>query len=217
MLETKPEDIFGIVDEAIDRIEKTRVKPTLKKKPSSIPKVQIKKSQVPDEMHKVDAGNVVYVPESELRKVATRLRMNTNELNTLLLKQLMPLLLSYQTATNYTSAALKEGLDVDVAFDPGLADCIKHVGYLNVVMHFVRKSKLPVALKKRFMSKFSDLLAERSIIAMVEENKAEDKRVQMRDLQAVVYSRNTKKAEVKSPTVEEKSNKTVGVRRSRNK
>lgn len=222
-IETKTSDIFGLVDEALDRLEKTRPAKTKIRRPTALPKMQIKRSAVPDELNRVDAGNVVYVPEYVLQSMTKALNVNTKRLNVVLLKHLMPLLLSYQTSTTYTSAAIKEGLDVDIDFDPGLQDCIRHVGYLNVVMHFVKHSQLPMSVKKRFMRTFSEQLATHALTAMVDENKADTKRTMMQELQAVVYSRQKNKTEVRTNTESEekelkpvkKPDSSVAVKKSR--
>jgi hypothetical protein len=233
--ETPTNEIFGIVDDALDKIERTGRAP--KKAPrvprSALPKMRVKRSELLPEMENVDLGNVVYVPESVLKSLTTSLNSETGKLNRLMLQKLMPMLLAYQTSTNYTKAALKEGLDLEVDFDPGLADCVKHIGYLNVVMHFIKCSKLPISVKKRFINKFSDSLALQAVSSMVEENKLQTKKLLQDHLQAVVYSRQKDKMEVRTrsdgtkkpskttatkksvPVAEEPEVKTSGVRRSR--
>ena len=224
------DEIFGIVDDVLDRVERDGRIHRVRKPKQVLPKLQVRRSEVTDEMKKVDLGNVVYVPEPVLQALTASLNKQTDNTNKLLLQHLMPLLLSYQTSTNYARAALKEGLDIEVDFDPGLASCITSIGYLNVVMHYIRKSKIPVSVKRRFMAKFSDGLAAQSVTGMVEENKLQTKKLLQEHLQAVVYSRQKGKAElverrneeeVKSPLpkrkLQTKTSDAVpsGVRRSR--
>ena len=205
----RPDEIFGIVDDALDHVERTgRVPKALaakRQKARSIPNVKIKKSHVPAELTKVDAGNVVYVPTSELQKLATALGVETEALNRLMIRHLMPTMLSYQASANYARAALKEGLDVEIDFDPGMLDCVMHVGNLNVIMHFVRRSRLPMAVKRRFINRISDKLAEHAVQAMIDANKVEERRQQMQELQAVVYERSKDKMARKTNTPEEPS------------
>lgn len=200
-LETKPDEIFGIVDDVLDTLERDNRRPKPKAKPrrKTLPEMQIKRRPAPPELSKVEAANVVYVPEVVLKRLAHTLNVETKELNRLLIGKLMPILLSYQASTNYTRAALKDGLDLEIDFDQGLLECVKHVGYLSVVMHFVKKSQLPTSVKKRFVNKFSDILAEQAVAMMVEENKNERKKAIFQEsLQAVVYSRQQNKTERKS-------------------
>ena len=152
-----------------------------------------------------DAGNVVYVPTSELQKLATALGFETEALNRLMIRHLMPTMLSYQASANYARAALKEGLDVEIDFDPGMLDCVMHVGNLNVIMHFVRRSKLPMSVKRRFINRISDKLAEHAVQAMIDANKVEERRQQMQEQQAVVYERSKDKMARKTNTPEEPS------------
>ena len=193
----RPDEIFSIVDDALDKVEKTGRVPKAvsanRPKARSIPNVKIKKSYVPHELTKVDAGNVVYVPTSELQKLATALGVETEALNRLMIRHLMPTMLSYQASANYARAALKEGLDVEIDFDPGMLEAVMHVGNLNVIMHFVRRSKLPMAVKRRFINRISDKLAEHAVQSMIDANKVEERRQQMQELQAVVYERSKDK------------------------
>ncbi len=227
----RPDEIFGIVDEALDQVERTgRVPKALsarRPKPRSIPNVKIKKSNVPHELAQVDASNVVYVPTSELRLLAKALGTETEALNQLMIRHLMPTMLSYQASANYARAALKEGLDVEIDFDPGMLECVMHVGNLNVIMHFVRRSRLPTAVKRRFINRISDKLAEHAVQAMVDANKIEERRQQMQELQAVVYERSKDKMARKTNQAEKTPGKArpakpeaekptpTGVRRSR--
>ena len=218
-LETKTEDIFGIVDDALDSIERHR--PTKRRvvskktRPTVMPKMKVRRSEVPEGLNKVEAANVVYVPDSVLHSLTATLNVETKKLNSLLLQKLMPMLLSYQTSTRYASAAVKEGLDVDLDFDPGLLDCVHHIGYLNVVTHFIKQSRLPIEIKKRFMRRFSDLLAEQAVSAMTTSNAAQAKKTQFQELQAVVYSRQKNKTEVKTNEPEKIAKSMPAVRKSR--
>ena len=218
MSDMKIEEIFGLVDQTMDKLEKHGGKrPQKKRPPPMLPKMQVKRSAVPEELSKVNAGNVVYVPDSELRFLASRLNLETKDLSKLLLRKLMPKLLSYQTAITYTQAALQEGLDVEVDFDAGLAECIKCIGYLDIVHHFLRSSSIPVSMKKKFGEAFAERLALFSIESMVETNKTQQKRIQMQDLQAVVYSHQESKMKRKSISDknQEPEAKPAAVRRSR--
>lgn len=198
-LETRPEEIFGLVDEALDELERANPKPKAKKRRQALPEIKIQRRSSPMELDVVDAANVVYVPDIVLKRLARSLNVESRELSHLLISKLMPLLLSYQAATGYTRAALKDGLDIEVDFDSGLMECVKHVGYLSVVMHFIKKSQLPPSVKRRFVNKFSDKLAEQAVALMVDENKAERKKALLQEsLQAVVYSRQQNKTATKS-------------------
>ncbi len=212
----KTQDIFGIIDDALDQVERTgRVPKALaskRPKPRSIPNVHIKKSYVPHELTQVDAGNVVYVPTSELQMLAKALGTETETLNRLMIRHLMPTMLSYQASVNYARAALKEGLDVEIDFDPGMLECVMHVGNLNVIMHFVRRSKLPLAVKRRFINRISDKLAEHAVQAMIDANKVEERRQQMQELQAVVYERSKDKMARKTNTQDEPTGGKMRVR-----
>lgn len=192
----RADEIYGVVDDAIDRVERDgRVPRPASNRPrrTMLPKMDVKRSKPPAELASVNAGNVVYVPARELEAMTKMLGVQTSSLSNLMIRSLLPTMLSYQAATNYARAALKEGLDVEIDFDPGMLDCLMHVGNLNVIMHFVRQSKLPRSVKRRFINKVSDKLAETAVQAMVDVNKLEERKIQMQELQAVVYERSKNK------------------------
>lgn len=201
-----PEGVFGVLDNNLDRAEKeasnekqrllNKPKKAVKRRPNVLPNMQINKPQMPEEAEGLEVSNVVSVPESLLRKIARGIDRNTAEVNDLLLTTLIPLMLSYDTGTSYARAAMRDGLNVEMDFDTGLAEAVKHIGYLNVLHFYVKKSKIPVSLKKRFMGKFADALAAQSMLALVETNKIQDKNRAVQELQAVVYSGQQRKTTV---------------------
>ena len=190
-----PEAIFGRLDDAMDDMERRNPKPLRPAKPRSIPPISISTSR-DQAIPGVEYANVVNVPKSMLRLMTSTIDKDTAKLNKLFIRNLLPLLLSYQTSTNYARAALKEGLNIEIDFDAGLKDAVDYVGYLNVVMHFIKGSNLPVSVKKRFVNKFSDKLAEAAVTKLVETNKSQTHQSQMRELQAVVYERKAQKMTV---------------------
>jgi transcription antitermination factor NusG len=164
--------------------------------------MKISKRPLPKEVEGVEFANVVHVPEEMLKTIATTVDRDTGRLSDLLLRKLVPLMLSYETSTNYARAAMKEGLNVEIDFDKGLSECVNYVGYLNVVMHFIKSSALPRQVKQRFMNHFSDKLAEQTVAALVDANKVQSKQTLMQELQAVVYSRKDNKSTVHTNTRE---------------
>lgn len=198
-----PEGVFGILDNNLDRAAdeaKQSKLPKFKKKIGkplrTIPKLQINKPELPTEAEGLDLGNVVNVPEKLLRTIATGVDRNTAGVNKLLLETLIPLMLSYDTGTSYARAAMRDGLNVEIDFDSGLAEAVKHIGYLNVLFFYIKRSKLPRSVKERFMFKFSDDLAAQAMHTLVETNKIHDRQKISQELQAVVYSGQQRKTTV---------------------
>lgn len=201
-----PEGVFGVLDNNLDRAEKASAKEKQRilnkpkkvepRRPRVLPNMKINTPRMPEEGEGLEVANVVSVPESLLRKIARGIDRNTAEVNELLLSNLIPLMLSYDTGTSYAKAAMRDGLNVEMEFDTGLADAVKHIGYLNVLYFYVKKSKIPVSLKKRFMNRFADALAQQSLTALIETNKLQDKQKAVQELQAVVYSGQQRKTTV---------------------
>lgn len=202
------EGIFGILDNTIERADREakafkaarsqKPKKAVLRKPNVLPKMAINKPRLPEEAEGVDVANVISVPEHMLKRIAKSVDTNTAEMNNLLLASLIPLMLSYDTGTNYAKAAMRDGLNIEIDFDEGLGEAVKHIGYLNVLNFFIKKSRLPISIKKRFMETFADKLAERTLNALVEVNKINDRQKIAQELQAVVYSKNQKKSTVHS-------------------
>lgn len=202
-----PEGIFGVMDNTMDRMVKLekaaarKPKKLIPRKPErALPKMLINKPRLPEEAKGLDINNVVNVPESMLRKIANNVDRNTSELNNLLLSSLVPLLLSYETGTNYAKAALRDGLNLEIDFDEGLGEAVKHIGYLNVIQFYVKRSRIPIEVKKLFIGEFAKLLAQQTLSSLVETNKIQDRHKLAQELQAVVYSGKQKKATVHSLT-----------------
>lgn len=198
-----PEGIFGVLDNNLDRAadEARNAKPkklakAVKRPLRTLPKMQINTPGLPTEAEGIDLANVVNVPERLLRKIAGGIDKNTASVNKLLLENLIPLMLSYETGTSYARAAMRDGLNVEIDFDTGLAEAVKHIGYLNVLFFYIRRSRLPRSVKERFMFKFADDLAAQALTSLVESNKIQDRQKIAQDLQAVVYSGQSRKTTV---------------------
>ena len=205
-----PEGIFGVLDNTLDRVSneakqekrfrknQAAALKAKKKVPKhrSLPKLPINKPGLPSEADGVDIANVVSVPESLLRKITSGIDKRTSEVNNLLLSSLIPLMLSYDTGTSYARAAMRDGLNVEIDFDTGLAEAVKHIGYLNVLFYYVKKSKIPVSLKKKFMFHFAEALSNQAISALIDSNKVQDRQKIAQELQAVVYSGQQRKTTV---------------------
>lgn len=188
-----PEGIYGLtkeVDTALDRIAATRLSKAKSKSKTkrSTPKIHIHKPRMPKSLGKIEAANVVQVSSDTLRTISTSIDRKTKLFNNLLLERLVPLLLSFDTGTSYTKAALRDGLNLEIEFDSGLEDIIKNIGYLNVVFHFVKNSALPNSVKRNFMMHMSEKLATEAVAALATSNKNQNMRKHMEELQAVVYT-----------------------------
>lgn len=197
-----PEGIFGLVDKALDKVETSggavrKPKKLVPRAPRALPSFNINRRQMPKENENVEFENVVSVPDSLLREIAHNIDARTADLNKTL-THLLPLLLSYETSTNYTRAALKEGLNLEIDFDEGLAEAVRQIGYLNVLFHFIKKSKLPKSLKQHYMMHTATKLSEHTIQSLVDANKLQTKKKQLQELQAVVYSQKENKTRVHS-------------------
>lgn len=220
-----PEGVFGLLDDMLDDLTATRkANAKSKKKESPFPKPEIKEqpmqdipvnlSDIPPEFDRLNYGNVVNVSAADLKDTSKEITRRTSAFSEKLLQHLLPLLLSYSSSTNYTQAVLREGLKLDIDFDPGLEEAIKHIGYLGVIHHFVRNSKLPKSTKRVYLDKLAEALSAKTVERVFAVNTSASKMKEINRLAAVVRSRqgNT------DPNAEQKSVETssaLGSRRSR--
>lgn len=189
--------MFGLLDDVLDSIERES-KPTVKLRPkqerplrpmSALPEIEVSPSDTPPEFGRVQYENVVRIPVHTLKSTTAAIDRRTKAFSAQLIEHLIPLLLAYSAGTNYTQAVLKEGLKLDLEFDEGLEEAVKHIGYLNVVQYFIRNSKLPKSMKKLYMRQFVRKLSDRSVDAIFELNKKADTAQRMSsELQAVVMA-----------------------------
>lgn len=196
-----PEGIFGVPETPKFQTTKERER-VAKARPSpkrALPRIEVKRPSLPEGVKDKPIANVVNVSDATIKTVAAGIDKNTAEFNSLLLTQLLPLLLSYESGTGYAQAALRDCLNVEMEFDVGLSDAVRHIGYLNVVSFFVKRSPLPASIKKHFLTVFAEQLATRSLDALVEGNKAQDRHRMAQDLQAIVYSKSSKKMTSHAP------------------
>ena len=188
--EHKIVSLIDTVDNAISRFEKGgKPKPVAEKKSkpmrkSGMPGLEIQESVRPDV--DVPLSNVVDVPEVLLRTIAKQVDDNTASFSDMLLKRMIPLLLCYDTGISYSTAAMRDGIGIELEFEEGIRDAVKSVGQLMVMYHFIRKAKLPRDIKKRFMEQLTDKFAAESIEAMKKANNIQKIHDDLNNLAAVV-------------------------------
>ena len=194
-LDLAPEGVFGLLDEMLDDLTAQRkansraaTKPSERpvKEEPPIPEIPVNLSNLPPEFDRIKYGNVVNVSASDLQDTSKAITRNTSVLSEKLLQAILPLLLSYSSATNYTQAVLKEGLGLDIAFDPGLEEVVKHIGYLAVTHHFVRNSKLPKSTKRIYLDKIAENLSAKTVERVFSVNASAAKSAEISRLAAIV-------------------------------
>lgn len=227
-LDLAPEGVFGLLDEMLDDLTAQRranakseapnqnqEKVQDRKNQDSIPEIPVSLSDLPPEFDRVQYGNVVNVSASDLQDTSKAITRNTAVLSEKMLRKLLPLLLSYASATNYTQAVLKEGLKLDIAFDPGLEEAVKHVGYLAVAHHFVRNSGLPKSTKRAYLDKLAEQMGSKTVERIFAANLAASKVSELNRLAAVVRKSQQGRAEAQQQQTSEHTPIAGSKRRSR--
>ena len=192
--EEKPDPVFGIDDE-IENVE--------------FVKHRIKRTALPDGHEKVHLDNVVEVPEGVLEQIMSRTDFATRQLVSILLERSVPLAMSYDNATSYAEAVLRDGLSVDIEIDDDITKVIDQLGKLSVAYQYSRLVKLPKAIRKRFIEGLCDKFVDE---AMNQMKISQNTRKYSQNLREVVAHVKSKKA---PDTLEEGVNNNVGVKRSR--
>jgi hypothetical protein len=141
----------------------------------------------------IEVENMVQIPAELVAFVEKRLNKCSTSLNEKILSNILPLLISYKASTSYVGAVMQDGLGIELAFEDGLFDSVKHLGYIAVLYHFVRNLKLPRDTKRQFMRQLTQEVATKSITALFSKEKSSAQSRLMSELHAYVASKNPEK------------------------
>lgn len=129
--------------------------------------VSVGETEIPEGAKDLNLTNVVNVPTREITRTLDNVNLETKRLSRRLMRKLVPLLLSYNSSTQYVQAAMREGLGFELSFDANVAEAIKNIGHLNIMFHFIKHSPIPKDLKQHFMFELSKQLATRTFENLV--------------------------------------------------
>lgn len=162
---------------------------------------------LPEEAEGIDFDNVVAIPERVLKGVVKKTEQRTRKLSDLMLNSITPAMLSYDSASNYVKAALRDGLKIEVDVDRGVLDVVKELSRLDVIFFYVKRLNIPKSLKKQFMNSFIEELSKASIESMRKTDKSDEISSQLRELQGVIM----KRSEHQSREKDRASHKRIGL------
>lgn len=111
-----------------------------------------------------EISNAIDIPEELLDEIKDIITEETETISRIILTEGVSKILAYQNAVEYVSVILRDGLgmppaSVDNDIDNALANALK----LRVIQHVMNKMKLPVPVKKAWMSILTRKLAENSM------------------------------------------------------
>lgn len=209
-----PEGIYGLTaNEARlkrkQRIAKLKEKP--KPKIKVLPSLALDYSKVlPAEAKNLNLDNVVGIPEELLKKIKTKLERKTTKLNSIILESIVPSLLAYDAASNYTKATLRDGLNLDVDIDTSALEAAKELIKLDILFFYIKNMSLPMSYKRKLLDALILKLAEASVEKLKKTARSDAMSAHIRELQGVLLRRSENK-----PKNKLKKAKISGIKKSR--
>lgn len=129
---------------------------------------------LPGGANDINIDNLVDVPEQVLTDILSSSSEISEEVSQILLAESATLMMSYDKASAYTEAALRDGLGVEVTIDRSVQCGISHLAKLNVLSLYANKmSALPSHIKDRFFKHLIEKVADDAHKDMIKEDKSE--------------------------------------------
>jgi hypothetical protein len=110
--------------------------------------------------------NLVSYSQEDLDSVSGMSDDIAKEIQELMLNEGAALLMSYDDASSYTEAVLKDGLGVNVEIDSSVSEVISHMMRLNMITAYMGKLSMPENIKAKFMRTLTEKIAEDAHTAM---------------------------------------------------
>ena len=189
----------------------------------SFVKHEIKHTKLPDGHEKVKLDNVVNVSEGVLQQILDNTDFATRKIVGALLERGVPLAMSYDNATSYAEAVLRDGLNIDVEIDDDITKIIDSLNKLSVAYMYSRMVKLPKSIRRQYIQELTTEFVKEAMIQMKVASNTRKYSQTLRETVAHVTSsteRKTKKSdkaqneEIVDNVVKEVQN-SVGVKKSR--
>ena len=142
------DNVYGITDDLLDDITFN-----LKEQEQVVP-------------NDVKYENVVKVSNYQVRGFKSRSNAIAKQIGNAMLFRAASFATSYQSASDYVRAVLEDCYGVKVDVDEGPLHAVKTISSLDIVHMYMKKSRLPVSVKKKFMYTLAEELAKSSAIAI---------------------------------------------------
>lgn len=172
-------------------------------------KHKIKKTPLPKGGEHITFDNVVNVSEETLQSVLNTTNRSTKKIVKTLLQHIIPTALSYDNATTYIEAALKDGLDIDLEIETDVLVALNQLSKLSIIYSYCRQIELPARVRQRYLEGVTDEFVKELMVEMKKSNNTRKYSQTLREAVAHVKSKNSHVNEEESPT-----NK-VGLKRSK--
>jgi hypothetical protein len=188
----KAQPIYGIDDE-IEQVE--------------FAQHQINQTPLPDGSDSIKLDNVVNVSEQSLRKILKRTNQATRVIVRSLLNRSLPLALSYDNATSFVEAAMRDGLNIEIEIDDDISKAIDQLNKLSSIYLYSRMVELPICARKQFLREMTTHCVTAAVEAMKVSSNTRKYSQRLRETVAHVSG--------KAPETTDDASNSIGVKRSR--
>lgn len=104
--------------------------------------------------------NLITYEKEDIDRVQEKAKSLTSSIQKRLLEEGAALLISYDDASSFASAVLKDGLGIDVEIDSSVSEAISQMLRLNMISAYMDQMSLPDPIKARFMRVLTEKIAE---------------------------------------------------------
>lgn len=138
------------------------------------PRIQRKTVDLPEHssgIGRIDIENLVDIPVEQLEALATYVGDSTKELSDIMLKDGAGMLMSFDNASAYTEAALRDGFNVDANIDSSVQYMLEQLLTLNVVSFYTKRmTSISKPMKDLFLRRFIRALVDDGAAEMKKKN-----------------------------------------------
>lgn len=132
--------------------------------------------------------NLVSYEKEDIERVEAMAEAATSDIQKRLLEEGAALLMSYDDASSFAEAVLRDGLGITVEIDSSVSEAISHMMRLNMISAYMERMSIPRSLKTRYLHVLTDKIAEDTHSAIQKKTTSEKYNAVLKNLQARVKS-----------------------------
>lgn len=141
-----------------------------------------------DAESRIPIENLVTYEKEDIDKVEAKANEATKEIQKRLLEEGAALLISYDDASSFAEAVLRDGLGITVEIDSSVSEAISHMMRLNMISAYLDQMSLPDKVKDRYMRILTEKIAEDTHASIQKTITSEKYNAVLKNLQARMKS-----------------------------
>lgn len=141
-----------------------------------------------DAESRLPVENLVSYEKEDIDRVESKAAEATADIQKRLLEEGAALLMSYDDASSFAEAVLRDGLGISVEIDSSVSEAISHMMRLNMIAAYMDKMSLPQAIKTRYLRVLTEKIAEDTHTSIQKKNTSEKYNAVLKNLQARMKS-----------------------------